>query len=471
MKSPRCWSRGASSTASSRAARGAPRAHVREQGRGRRRVEPAPALSDLRDQLRLQDDRDRGRIASRRIYAEHGRVLFQDIIAAENWRTAAGCWSRTRRPSRSCRTSRATPTRATLRRRQRTRAWPTMRRRELARSGGGAQMAARPLRQSVADVVSVRAWCCTRRRPTAATTADFTFTSSFIRRCASPHLLKYLAGPEIGGGNFLSDTLPEAKAAELRALPTSTTHRHRWLIHGRCLTPILRVARPRARRGRRRDASGRPSTLSPPWIATTRATRSTRSTSSAKTCSSSGSRERWPASARSCSSPRGCPAASDVLPDGDRRARRRLARHRRSDRRHARPHVPEAQRVDPHRRRAESRPGDVAARHRAGGADRDSAGQAAPVRSALGDARRRASTRRVSIGSRATACRCGFGRRAADSIAHGFATSRRFFPGGARRAGAHRRGDRARRARRAAGPARRTASRISTRRPAASSTS
>jgi UDPglucose--hexose-1-phosphate uridylyltransferase len=34
-----------------------------------------------------------------------------------------------------------------------------------------------------------------------------------------PNLLKYLAGPEIGGGNFLSDTLPEAKAAELRALP------------------------------------------------------------------------------------------------------------------------------------------------------------------------------------------------------------------------------------------------------------
>jgi UDPglucose--hexose-1-phosphate uridylyltransferase len=33
-----------------------------------------------------------------------------------------------------------------------------------------------------------------------------------------PNLLKYLAGPEIGGGNFLSDTAPEAKAAELRAL-------------------------------------------------------------------------------------------------------------------------------------------------------------------------------------------------------------------------------------------------------------
>ena len=33
-----------------------------------------------------------------------------------------------------------------------------------------------------------------------------------------PHLLKYLAGPEVGGGNFLSDTLPEAKAEELRSL-------------------------------------------------------------------------------------------------------------------------------------------------------------------------------------------------------------------------------------------------------------
>ena len=35
-----------------------------------------------------------------------------------------------------------------------------------------------------------------------------------------PGLLKYLAGPEIGGGNFLSDTAPEQKAAELRQLST-----------------------------------------------------------------------------------------------------------------------------------------------------------------------------------------------------------------------------------------------------------
>jgi UDPglucose--hexose-1-phosphate uridylyltransferase len=36
-----------------------------------------------------------------------------------------------------------------------------------------------------------------------------------------PGLLKYLAGPEIGGGNFLNDTAPEAKAAELKAVPAS----------------------------------------------------------------------------------------------------------------------------------------------------------------------------------------------------------------------------------------------------------
>jgi UDPglucose--hexose-1-phosphate uridylyltransferase len=34
-----------------------------------------------------------------------------------------------------------------------------------------------------------------------------------------PHLLKYLEGPEIGGGGFISDTSPEEKAHELRSLP------------------------------------------------------------------------------------------------------------------------------------------------------------------------------------------------------------------------------------------------------------
>lgn len=46
---------------------------------------------------------------------------------------------------------------------------------------------------------------------------DFHFFIGFLPPMRQPNLLKYLAGPEIGGGNFLSDTLPEAKAAELLA--------------------------------------------------------------------------------------------------------------------------------------------------------------------------------------------------------------------------------------------------------------
>lgn len=46
----------------------------------------------------------------------------------------------------------------------------------------------------------------------------FHFHIEFHPPLRRPNLLKYLAGPEIGGGNFLSDTAPEEKAAELRAL-------------------------------------------------------------------------------------------------------------------------------------------------------------------------------------------------------------------------------------------------------------
>jgi UDPglucose--hexose-1-phosphate uridylyltransferase len=46
---------------------------------------------------------------------------------------------------------------------------------------------------------------------------SFHFHIEFHPPLRKPHLLKYLAGPEIGGGNFLSDTAPEEKAAELRA--------------------------------------------------------------------------------------------------------------------------------------------------------------------------------------------------------------------------------------------------------------
>jgi UDPglucose--hexose-1-phosphate uridylyltransferase len=57
---------------------------------------------------------------------------------------------------------------------------------------------------------------------------DFHFFIGFLPPLRRPNTLKYLAGPEIGGGNFLSDTAPEEKAAELRAQP---------LVHYRESTP------------------------------------------------------------------------------------------------------------------------------------------------------------------------------------------------------------------------------------------
>jgi len=48
--------------------------------------------------------------------------------------------------------------------------------------------------------------------------SGFHFHIEFHPPLRKPNLLKYLAGPEIGGGSFLSDTCPEQKAAELLAL-------------------------------------------------------------------------------------------------------------------------------------------------------------------------------------------------------------------------------------------------------------
>jgi UDPglucose--hexose-1-phosphate uridylyltransferase len=48
---------------------------------------------------------------------------------------------------------------------------------------------------------------------------SFHFHIQFHPPLRKPALLKYLAGPEIGGGNFVCDTSPEEKAAELKAQP------------------------------------------------------------------------------------------------------------------------------------------------------------------------------------------------------------------------------------------------------------
>jgi UDPglucose--hexose-1-phosphate uridylyltransferase len=60
--------------------------------------------------------------------------------------------------------------------------------------------------------------------------SGFHFHIEFHPPLRKPNLLKYLAGPEIGGGNFLSDTSPEEKAAELRA--QSTVHYKQAAIAG-----------------------------------------------------------------------------------------------------------------------------------------------------------------------------------------------------------------------------------------------
>lgn len=49
--------------------------------------------------------------------------------------------------------------------------------------------------------------------------AGFHFHIELHPPLRQPNLLKHLAGPEIGGGNFLADTCPEDKAAELGSQP------------------------------------------------------------------------------------------------------------------------------------------------------------------------------------------------------------------------------------------------------------
>jgi UDPglucose--hexose-1-phosphate uridylyltransferase len=61
----------------------------------------------------------------------------------------------------------------------------------------------------------------------------FHFHIEFHPPLRRPNLLKYLAGPEIGGGNFLSDTAPEEKAAELRAVSD---------VHYKCNRTIEKVS-------------------------------------------------------------------------------------------------------------------------------------------------------------------------------------------------------------------------------------
>ena len=125
--------------------------------------------------------------------------------------------------SRSCRCARATRTRCGLR-----------------RGAPAPSVADARLRTSACDLaralktvllkfdrlwrqpVSVRDGRSTRRRPTAQRIRRRICTSSSIRRTGCRGRLKYLAGSELGAGVFTADTLPEEKAAELRAVDVAS---------------------------------------------------------------------------------------------------------------------------------------------------------------------------------------------------------------------------------------------------------
>jgi len=67
----------------------------------------------------------------------------------------------------------------------------------------------------------------------------FHFHIEFHPPLRKPNLLKYLAGPEVGGGSFLSDTSPEDKAAELQAQALVHYKRAATAVVGAAPTPLV----------------------------------------------------------------------------------------------------------------------------------------------------------------------------------------------------------------------------------------
>ena len=200
---------------------------VREQGRSGRREQPAPARADLRDELRLPHDRGGGAGGGGPL-AEHGRVLFRDIIDAEEEdgrrilvQQAKRAVVRpvlralsvrdVRRAARDARESRRSV------------------RRRAGRFRASAAAHARADGQPVADVVPVRDGAASGADGRRGVSRDSTSTSRSIRRCGSPGCSSISAGRRSAAGNFLNDTAPEEKAAELARPPRRSTTARRSL--------------------------------------------------------------------------------------------------------------------------------------------------------------------------------------------------------------------------------------------------
>ena len=301
--------------------------------------------------------------------------------------TAGGSLPKTIRRSRSFHISPATLTKRMSRRSNRTKASPICRRAELADLAAVLQNVL--VRFDNLWRISFPYVLVLHQAPTDGRTAEgFHFHIEIHPPLRTPNLLKHLAGPEIGGGNFLSDTSPEEKAAELRSLSdvhykTATSGNNRVTTAADFIEPLRRLH---------------------DWIRGLVVTAcEERSADDLTRVAHDGAGDviyaidrisetalvDWFNREIAAHEPiiligEGLPNGRMTLPSRHEGRRRPLAHDRRSDRRHARPDVPKTARLDSHRRRAQPRRRHVARRYRSRRANRNSTHQATSVRPGSG---------------------------------------------------------------------------------------
>ncbi len=198
--------------------------------------------------------------ASATYLADNGAYAVPGHHRGRRATTRVGSSSRTNTLLRSFRTSRATPTRRSSRHARRT---PNIASSSRAPSSKISRRASatRSFAWTTSGACRFRtSWPSTRHPSTAQSHPGFHFHIEIHTPLRKPGLLKYLAGPEIGGGNFLNDTAPEDKARELIA--QSGVHYRSGPSHERRAAPPPRDSRaarshPRVGARRVRDASPR----------------------------------------------------------------------------------------------------------------------------------------------------------------------------------------------------------------------
>ena len=407
------------------------RPDLREQGRGRRRQQPAPALPDLRDELHLQVHRD-GAAAPAAGISQRPAACCSRTSSPRSDRTGAGSSASTAAPSRSCRTSRATPTRPTSRRcgaSRRLRIWTT-------RSGATSPTVLRDVvirfdnlwRMPFPYVMALHqapvkgetsGLPLPHRVPSAAAPAE---PAQVPRRSGDwrrqlPQ--RHVAGREGGGARrrrraalpapALRDMTPLAPSPAARADPGPARR-----IRRRCRR--ARASRLRSRRSRASRARTKGDTI----YAIDRVAEDVLVAEIARTIATPEAPVLLVAE--------GLPGGEVVLPEGADRTHAALDDHRRSDRRHARPDVPEAAGLDPDRRGA---PDPARARWRTSSSRCRRRFRSSSSTCPTSCGRFEATARPRDRFNRLTgeSAPLILQPSTATTIAHGFATISRFFPG------------------------------------------